>query len=74
MHGWQIISLTKRKENDFETYGVVVRMSDEYLDKQNKVVEMRCPICGGRMVGHKGIYRCPDCDASEDTARRWDHI
>ncbi|VVB94620.1 Uncharacterised protein [uncultured archaeon] len=48
-------------------------MSDEDKDKKSNP-EIRCPICGGRMIGHKGIYRCPDCDADEDIARRRDHI
>ena len=51
-----------------------VRMSDANKDTGSEFIEIRCPICGGRMIGHKGIYRCPDCSSSEDIARRYDHV
>jgi tRNA(Ile2) C34 agmatinyltransferase TiaS len=48
-----------------------VRMNDKDIGKRRETIEMRCPTCGGRMVGHKGLYRCPECEESEDTARRY---
>ncbi|VVB94297.1 Uncharacterised protein [uncultured archaeon] len=49
-------------------------MIDINKDEKKEFTEIRCPICGGRMIGHKGVYRCPDCEGSEDIARRRDHI
>ncbi len=49
-------------------------MIDTYQDGKNEFTEIRCPICGGRMIGYKGVYRCPDCEDSDDIARRRDHI
>ncbi len=46
-------------------------MSDKDKDKKREATELRCPTCGGRMVGYKGVYRCPECEGSEDTARRY---
>jgi tRNA(Ile2) C34 agmatinyltransferase TiaS len=48
-----------------------VRMSDKDKDKKRETIEMRCPTCGGRMAGYKGVYRCPECEGNENTARRY---
>ncbi len=48
-----------------------VRMKNLTIEEKKEIKEVRCPTCGGRMLEYKGIYRCPDCEGSEDTARRY---
>jgi tRNA(Ile2) C34 agmatinyltransferase TiaS len=50
---------------------VEVGMSVKDIDDKRENIEMRCPMCGGRMLEYKGIYRCPDCEGSEDITRRY---
>ena len=47
------------------------RMSDKDKDKKIETTETWCQICGGMMVEYKGVYGCPVCEISEDTARRY---
>ncbi len=46
-------------------------MNDKDKDKKRETIETQCPMCGGSLVEYKGVYRCPDCEISEDTARRY---
>jgi tRNA(Ile2) C34 agmatinyltransferase TiaS len=48
-----------------------VRMIDIDQDEKIEPTKKRCPICGGRMMVYKGVYRCPDCSSTEDIARRY---
>ncbi len=54
-----------------EVLDMEVRMKDLTTGDKKEIKEVRCPTCGGRMLEYKGIYRCPDCEGSEDTARRY---